>query len=317
MANEFVKAEGRRIQITNNQARTIKKLYSGVLGKIDSRMKFLEKKENVSSVLRRQYLEELRVEIEDAMADVDGKIEKTIKVNIEAMSQSVVASNRKLLEKMGFSKDLCQTAYMYVPKDIVKEIISGKLYEGRWSLSRAIWNDNALRNKELETIIARGTAEQKSTFEIAKDLEKYVNPSARKDWDWSKVYPGVRRKIDYNTQRLARTMVSHAYQESFVRTTKYNPFVESYKWLRSNSDRVCPICIARSEDDQYGLGAGIFPKDELPLDHPNGMCTFVTVITKSYEQIADDLINWVNREGNQDLNDLLDLFALDLQDRNS
>ena len=48
------------------------------------------------------------------------------------------------------------------------------------------------------------------------------------------------------------------------------------------------------------------------MDHPNGMCTFETVITKSYEEIADDLVNWVAGTGNSELNSLLDLFAEDL-----
>lgn len=246
------------------------------------------------------------------METISKQLEDTIQQNMLSVANSVVQDNVDLLRKFGYSDSLLSTAFMYVPQDVVNEVMSGKLYEGKWNLSKSIWKDNALINKDLETIIAKGIAENKSAYDIAKDLEKYVNPSAKKMWDWSKVYPGTRKVIDYNAQRLARTMVSHAYEESFVRTTKNNPFIESYKWVISNSDRVCPLCISRAEDDQYGLGAGIYPKDQLPLDHPNGMCTFEVVITKSYDQIADDLADWANGIGDSGLNSQLDEFARDM-----
>lgn len=312
MSKEFAKAEGKRIVITNAQSRQIGRMYKSILDDIDSRMKFLQTKDNVSSILRLQYLQELQKQISKNLEAIDNELYKTIQSNMESVAAKVVEDNQKLLAQIGYSDKLSSVAYSYVPQDIVNELISGKLYEGKWTLSKAIWNDNVLQNKDLEAIVAKGIAANKSTFEIAKDLEKYVNPSAKKDWEWSKVYPGVRKKIDYNAQRLARTMVSHAYEESFVRTTKKNPFIESYRWLASNSDRVCQLCISRAEDDQYGLGAGIFPKDQLPLDHPNGMCTFETVITKSYEQIADDLADWANGIGDSGLNSQLDEFARDM-----
>ena len=309
MAKEFSKAEGKRITLINNESVAIKRMYREALREIATRIKFLETRTNISSVLRIQYLEELRREIQDALERIDTYTYKAIVSDMETVAQAVVQDNSRLLKQMGFSDALSSTAFLHVPKDVVNEIITGKLYEGRWNLSRAIWNDNALKNKELETIVSQGVALQKSTYDIAKDLEKYVNPRAQKPWDWSKVYPGVRKVIDYNAQRLARTMVSHAYQESFVRTTKYNPFIEAYQWLISNSDRVCPLCIERSTTDSYNLGAGVYPKDQLPLDHPNGMCTFSIVMERSYTAIANDLANWVQGVGDEELNKALDRFA--------
>ena len=312
MPNYFAKAEGKRITIANAQSRQIAKMYKEVIKEINERVKFLQGRDNISSVLRTQYLQELKEEISKNLEVIDKELYKTIQTNMENVSQSVVKDNQELLKSFGYSDELSSTAFMYVPKDVVNEIMSGKLYEGKWTLSKAIWKDNALQNKDLETIVAKGIAENKSSYDIAKELEKYVNPSAKKDWDWNKVYPGVRKKIDYNAQRLARTMISHAYEESFVMTTKSNPFIEAYKWLPSYSDRMCEVCQERGEKDNYGLGPGIYPKDQLPLDHPNGMCTFSTVINKDNEQIADDLSNWVLNQGDSNLNKELDNFASDL-----
>lgn len=312
MAKDFQHAEGQRIVLVRKQQKQIIRLYKEIVQQIHDESQRLKGRTNVSSILRKQYLDDMVAEIEQNVYELNQQLEKNIKINMLAMSNVVVEDNRKMLRKMGM--DL-QQAYLYVPQDIVSEIVTGKLYEGRWSLSSTIWSDSKRTLQDINSIVAKGVAENKSAYEIAKDLEQYVQPSARRPWEWAKVYPNVKKIIDYNAQRLARTMVSHAYEESFVRVTKNNPFIDAYRWLISNSDRVCPVCIARSEDDQYGLGAGIYPKDQLPLDHPNGMCTFESVRTKDYDQIADVLADWVQGQGSKKMNQQIDTFAYDLLGR--
>lgn len=312
MASDFQYAEGRRIKLTNAQRRQISRLYQKVADEIAQAAKRLEGRENISAVMRRAYLDDLLKEIEDNVEALNQQLEGIIRENMLAVSTAVVENNVRNLKKVGI--DLSQ-AYFYVPKDVIEEVVTGKIYQGRWTLSKAIWGDSKQTIKDLHTVVAKGIAENKSAYDIAKDLEKYVNPKARKTWEWSKVYPGTKKVIDYNAQRLARTMVSHAYEESFVRVTKNNPYADAYKWLRSNSDRVCPICRDRAEKDKYGLGAGVFPKDKLPLDHPNGMCTFRIVRSKSYKAIANELADWVHGKGDPRTNAKLDKFAKDLLGR--
>ena len=306
---KFTAAEGKRIQITNQQRREIKSMYKASLNDIKDRQEFLKNKTNISSVMRRQYLDELSKAIKDNMNDIDGKTNTIILNGMKDVADAVIKNNKDLMKMMGFPDSLVGVSNLYVPKDVVKEVMSGSLYEGKWTLSKAIWGDNEKKLKEIDYIVAKGIAENKSAYDLAKDLEKYVNPSAKKDWEWSKVYPGTRKVIDYNAQRLARTMVSHAYEESFVRVTKDNPFIEAYQWIISNSDRVCPICIERAESDEYGLGAGIYPKDKLPLDHPNGMCTFDSVLIDSMKGISDKIADWINGTGDSKLNEEIDKYA--------
>jgi hypothetical protein len=99
--------------------------------------------------------------------------------------------------------------------------------------------------------------------------------------------------VDYNAQRLARTLVSHAYQQALVRTTQKNPFVTKYQWEASNSTRICPLCASRD-----GV---LFDKDDLPLDHPNGMCTFIAVMPDSMVDIADRLGDWAHGKSDPEL----------------
>lgn len=280
MSLNFKRAEQIRLDLTSQQQKEIRDLYQSVAEDIADRLKAQQKVP--SDALRQWYLRDLQKQVNSALESVGNVTDGIIRSNAEKMSQAVVDSMADWLKSVGMP---INGAFSWVPTDVVASIASGQIYEGPWSLSAAIWSDVQTQQRDIQTIIAKGIAENKSAFDIAKDLEKYVDPSAVKPWDWSKVYPGVRRQIDYSAQRLARTMVSHAYQQAFVRTTQKNPFVTKYKWEASNSDRVCELCQERD--------GKLFPKDELPLDHPNGMCTFTAEIPDSMDQVADRLAAWV------------------------
>lgn len=297
--NPFAIAEGKRIDITNEQAKQIRDMYKSIEKEFGERIRILSNKSNISSIMREQYLKDFTSDLQDRITLLNQQLEGTIKNNALEMAKAVTEDNDKMLREMGFGGVF--TSDFHIPQDAVNSIITGKLYEGKWTLSKAIWSDNQKKLNDINSIVAKGLAENKSTYELAKDLERYVNPNARKEWSWSKVYPGTSKKIDYNAQRLARTMISHAYQESFVLNTKDNPFIEAYQWLASGGDRMCDICAERD--------GKIYQKDELPLDHPNGMCTFMIVKEKSYEEIAKDLSNWVKGTGDSELNEKLDNYA--------
>ena len=299
MANEFAIAEGRRIEITQEQARQIRDMYQSIRQDFAKEVQSISHRTNISSVMRTQYLNSFQKDLESEITVLNARLEGLIKSNTLEIARAVVLDSNNLAKEMGFNGIF--TNEYYIPNQVVNDLISGRLYEGKWSLSKAIWSDNQKKLSDIDQIIARGVAENRSTFDIAKDLERYVNPNARKDWSWSKVYPGSNKVVDYNAQRLARTMISHAYQESFVQSTKDNPFIESYRWLASGGDRMCDLCAERD--------GKIFAKDELPMDHPNGMCTFEVVIEQSYEDIARSLHDWINDEGDSELNEELDNYS--------
>lgn len=279
MKLNFTQAEKRRIQLTTKQQKQIQKLYQDAAKEVARQAKKAPK--TVSGILRKQYLEQLGKQLNKEFNRIGLELNSTIKANMETMAEAVVEDNLSFLKKTNL---YVEGAFSYVPDDIVRVVASGQLYEGNWSLSRAIWKNVRKTQKDIQEVIAQGIAQNKSAYDIAKDLEKYVDPSARKDWDWSKVYPGTARKVDYSAQRLARTMVSHAYQQSFVRTTQKNPFVTKYKWVSSGGARTCEICAGRDGVE--------YSKTDLPLDHPNGMCTFIAVIEDSMTDIADRIADW-------------------------
>lgn len=276
-----------RYDMTKSQAQEIAQMYERLVEIVKREQRKLSLSQLPSAAMQRAQLQELENALTSELSTVRQILSTTIPKNMKRMAEMVASDNSKWGLQFGIQPKLA-----HVPTQVVQNLISGKLYEGNWSLSSRIWQDYSEKCSDINRIIAEGVALNKTALEIAQDLEMYVDPEAKKEWDWSKVYPGTAKKIDYNAQRLARTMVSHAYQQSLVQSCERNPFVTGYQWLTSNSDRVCQLCIDRENTDLYGMGAGVFPKDELPMDHPNGMCTFEAVIPYSMTDVADRIADW-------------------------
>lgn len=291
---DFSGAEAQRLKITREQQEHIRDLYRQASAEVG---KLAEQAPRVpSDALRQQYLHTLQSQIDEQLRDIESQLNGTIRSGMTDTVKATVDDAKSFLKENGLP---IKGAYSHVPADIVRSVASGQLYTGNWTLSKALWLNTKETQQDVQSIVAQGIIQNKSAYDIAKDLEKYVNPDARKDWNWSKVYPGTKKVVDYNAQRLARTMVSHAYQQAFVRTTQKNPFVSKYKWEASNSGRVCEICEERD--------GKLFDKDDLPLDHPNGMCTF-TAVMDNLEKIGERLGDWAVGKSDPEL----DKWAEDL-----
>ena len=306
----FAKAEQTRKAITNQQLQQIKSMYQEIADQYSRRIESLSDKTNISSILRTQYLREYQKQLADELGKVNRKIESNIKSGMTKTAEAVLEEEVRRAKELGFAG--ITGKYSNIPTDVVETIISGQLYQGDWSLSSAIWGTNEKIKRDCQNIVARGIAQNKGVYEVAKDLEAYVNPSARKTYRWARDYPGSTKVIDYNASRLARTMMSHAYQEAFERSTEKDPWVEAYQWNTGHNNRVCQLCIEREENDSYGLGPGVYPKGEVPLDHPNGQCFLTIVQTKNTNDVVNDLANWYNGVGDQNMNDAIDQFAYSL-----
>jgi len=280
----FKDAEAAKAAIMASQQKEIAKLYEDWADEIGERAKYYSHKSTASAPVSERYYRELQKQLRQTSQEVSNEVYKKIKGNIYLISDAVVKDNVDWLASFGFSMEGLNAAFSYVPDEIVRNLITGQIYESGWSLSQRIWSDNEKTLKDIYRVMAKGLAENKPIYEIAKDLEVYVRPGARLPWNLT-APDGVRifkKQVDYNAQRLARTLVQHGYQQSFVAVTKNNPFITEYVW-RSNGSRVCELCKAR--DGQH------YKKDELPLDHPNGMCTMEPVVAKN---MVDQLADWFN-----------------------
>lgn len=303
----FAKAEQVRKTITTQQLKQIREMYQNIADQYSEKIKSFSNESSFDSFLQKQYLREYQKQLADELGKVNRRIESNIKLGMEQTANAVLEDEIKRMREIGFIG--ISGKYSHIPADVVETIISGQLYQSGWSLSSAIWGINKKIQQDCQNIVARGIAANKGVYDVAKDLEKYVNPSARKTYKWARDYPGSTKVVDYNASRLARTMMSHAYQEAFERSTEKDPWVEAYQWNTGHNNRVCPLCIKMAETDQYELGIGVYPKGEVPLDHPNGQCFLTIVQTKKTDDVVNDLSNWYNGVGNKKMNDSIDEFA--------
>lgn len=289
----FKNAEEAKETIMDSQKKEIAALYEKWADEIGEKAKHFSHQSTASSVVSERQMKELQKMLKATGQEVSNEVYSKVKKNMYTIADAVVADNVKWLQSFGFSTDGLNAAFNYVPDEIVRNLITGQIYSSGWSLSKRIWGDNEQTMKDAYQIMAKGLAENKSVYDIAKELEQYVRPNAKKPWnpvlamkntktgkiEYKRIY---KKQVDYNAQRLARTLAQHSYQQSFLATTQNNPFITEYIW-RSNGSRVCDLCNARD---------GVhFKKDELPMDHPNGMCVMEPVVVKD---MVDQLADWFN-----------------------
>lgn len=205
-------------------------------------------------------------------------------------------------EKNGLPKDLFDNTFTKMNSKVLREVMSGNLYKDGRGLSSRIWKDGKQFNHDIDYVIKEGIAKKRSIYDIAKDLEKYVKPGERKDYEWKKLYPNAGKKVvDYNAYRLANTSISHAYQTALARVNRQNPFMEGIEWRGGNHARSCELCKERN-GKVYGAKEtkGRFTIDPLPLDHPNGFCENIPIVD-DLERVGDRIHNWINGKGDKEL----------------
>lgn len=299
--NEFKlgNAEKLRDRLTKEQEQEIANTYKQVADKVKKKLKSIPDNGTATSALKKQQLQQLKKLLDSEYKSMRDKIGKQIEQKVKETTQGPINAAKEFAKKLGFVK--LEGSYASVPNDVISSIVTGQVYDGDWSLSSALWKDVQHKQKDINKVIADGVSMNKSAFDIAKDLEEYVDPKAKKSWDWKKVYPGVSSKIDYSAQRLARTMPAHAYQQSLEATVKNNPFIDGYIWHSGTGKRTCEIC--RERDGKF------FAKGKLPMDHPNGRCTFITK-GQSMMDISDRLADWVNGKSDKGIDKYMeDLYG--------
>lgn len=295
-------ARKKRILITRQQERQIARLYADVakdLGREISRKS--------EKTLTYRWLKDYGKSLKSQSRAIYSALQEVMESSIYSTASLTVDT------EMGFwgtivpeLSERFRDTFSSIPQKCVNELMNGGIYKDFTGLSERLWNYKGTFDRDIGYIINRGIIEQKSAFDLAKDLELYLKPEAKKPWEWRKAYPHSSKTVDYSAQRLARTSVTHAYQLSFQRSTVDNPFIERYQWHSSNAGKICELCRQRN--------GKFFEKDRVPLDHPNGMCFITAEISKNMDEIAEELADWAGGGRNPALDAWLKpKFGLDMK----
>lgn len=280
----FKHAESLRSSLTKEQQKRIKKLYEDWAKDIEERAAKLAKKTNPSATLSNAQANILKKQIEATGKQVANGVYTEVKTGMLEVSEAVLGDAGKFMKGLGFPEDGISAAFSNVSAGIVNSLVTGSVYgkPGSWSLSKSIWSDNEGTMQKAYEIVAKGIAENLPVQDIAGMLKDFVSPDRRVPWVGPKGSRIYTKKVDYNAQRLARTLSQHTYQQSMVAAVEDNPFIDSFRWV-SNGSRACDLCKERD--------GKIFKKDEVPLDHPNGMC--VMEPAADVDAMTTRLADWV------------------------
>lgn len=260
-----------RDSITKSQARMIRHLYYEWAKEIREQAKSLSR--IPGSISEQRELTQLYYQLRSASKQLTAEINSSVKQNVNWMGDTVQRVNREWLSSLGFTPESIDRKFSKIKDVAIRNILTGNLYQGGKPLSERVWKITEGNVKDMYMIIARGIAENQSVYEMAKQLERYVNPNVKLHWKVQSWMEASGRKrtgiihnaqVDYNAQRLARTMIQHVYQQTLVAFTKDNPFVRGYIW-HADGNHPCSLCI-----DRDGVR---YSADNMPLDHPNGQCT--------------------------------------------
>jgi hypothetical protein len=284
MANPFTLSTRIKNQISIAQQRQIRNRFYQWASELEHEALKYEYMNTESSVIRAIEIRRLQENIRNEARNIYADIQQNAINNMLLVVNSVTNDSIKMLVDSGFLDEfVLRGAFHSVNINVIQSIITGSVYQGNWDLSRAIWGHERKTRDILLRIVAEGITKNQDLYTIAKNLEAYVNPRKRTPWnftssDGKRIFRG---KVDFNAQRLARTLLQHSYQKSFQEQTLHNPFVIKYRWL-ANGSRACELCIE--------MNGKLFEKEKLPLDHPNGMCTMEPVLDEGW---IDKLGDWI------------------------
>jgi hypothetical protein len=104
------------------------------------------------------------------------------------------------------------------------------------------------------------------------------------------VKPNVAGGVSYAAFRLARTEINHAYQTAQEARYADEPWSTGMEWHLSNSHPEKDICDLLATQDLHGLGKGVYPFGEVPVEHPNGLC-YRTPVQVDEDEFVDRFLD--------------------------
>lgn len=128
-----------------------------------------------------------------------------------------------------------------------------------YRLSDRIWNARETDRRAIDGVLRQMIANGTDSIEAAKQVEAYLLPTARN----TTVTPRGGRGM-YSARRLTRTEMTRAYGAATIRSADANPFVQGVRWNLSGSHPEADVCDPNAGEDQFGLGEGVYPPDQVP-----------------------------------------------------
>lgn len=280
------------IHLNKSQEKELLRLYKELANQLSNEIA------NCRTTSQDAYLRKLDEMVQVNITQLNVKLNAMIGANIETSSQ--IASAVEAVYYQSITKDATLRAiFKSMPinnsRKVVNKLIQGNYYKDGKTLDQRLWNITKKNADDINTLIKINVLKGANARELAKQVDKYINPMKR--IDAKTLEAGMSEKIAYQSQRLARTSITHAFSETTIENAKTNPFNKGIKWNLSASH----FARMHGKTDMCDDNAGkVFKPNEIPLQHPNCLCYFTEENT-DIDQTIKELNAWTKGEKNPKL----------------
>lgn len=250
------------------------------------------------------YLKKLHNIVVANIRDMHGDLKKIISENITTSSEIASSVDYAYYEAITNNTGLLATfnsMVMTTREHTVNKLIQGNFYKDKTSLSERLWSNSNKNIKSIDIAIKTNVLRGANARELAKNIEKYVNPQKRIDIKTDEV--GFNKNVSYNSIRLARTSITHSFSESMINNAMNNPFNRGLKWNLSTSHSIRMHGKTDMCDDNAGK---VFKPEEIPLQHPCCLCYF-TEENVSISEASKRLKEWSDGAEDKELDEWYNL----------
>lgn len=248
------------------------------------------------------YVNQLYKQLQEQSAICNEKVPKRILDKYAQISKSI--SNNAEFNKM-VDKSVNVTS-----KEIVEQMIKGQVYKDGMGLDSRLWHSVNASGQKIEDAITSCLARGVGSAEASKTIAQFAK-EGHHTWDKKKIREKLgsyyankygASGLDYEALRLMRTTTTHMAQLSAINSHKVNPYSNAVIYhIGHAGSRTCAMCKERDGKK--------FKLEQVPLDHPNGLCwlePFMSVDGKnpaSLSDLMDDMNNYYDGKPNSGLMD--------------
>lgn len=194
-----------------------------------------------------------------------------------------------------------------------------------YRLSDRLWNQHQETRDAIDRRLRRSIREGTSAVDLARDLERHLNPEWRPLRDEAGALvdrtqgPGVLTRAPYErtgpnftggvqraryittladggfgsfpARRLARTEITRIHGAATIETAKVTPGLLGVRWRLSASHPARDRCDSHASESSAGLPSGVYAVDEVPgyPDHPFCLCVLIREM-KSRDEVLDEIV---------------------------
>lgn len=289
-------------QLTREQEEQIGKIYLRAFRSIEKKLeKCTDNKyrERLLRAYQTQIYDELYPLIKQGIIDETEEISNIQKESMAQLLEENLENQTKLIE----GKHKLQAIVNITNRQLVEQIVKGEIYYNGRGLDELLWDVTKCAGNKLNLAITSCIAQGMGAAEMSQNLKEFAN-GGHHTWSRNKIReklgPGYARKysggLDYEALRLARTTLTHQAQLATLSNSKINPYMDAVIWHSDHqAGRTCQLCLDRDGTK--------FKLDNVPLDHPNGMCWLEPAYSMTPEEMAKDMKAWGKGEPNSGLMD--------------